>query len=99
MRRVIGIAMVISGIWALISGISQFIPPFDTIFDPGHVVSACSFAVLVGIHICLNAKPLVRYFKGLGRWWILIGFVVAGTIVFEGIIVTVLIATGVWSGG
>ena len=96
MRRVIGIAMVIFGIWAVISGISQFIPPFDTMFDPGHVVSACVFTALVLTHVCLNVKTVVRYFKGLGRWWIPIGFVVASTIVFEGIVVTVMIATGVW---
>ena len=96
MRRVIGIAMVIAGIWAVISGISQFFPPFDTMFDIGHVVSACTFAALLITHVCLNAKTIVRYFKGLGRWWILIGFVVASTIVFEGIVVTILIAMGVW---
>jgi len=95
MRRVIGIAMVIAGVWAVISGISQFFPPFDMLFDIGHVVSACIFAALVITHVCLNAKTIVRYFEGLGRWWILIGFVVAGTIVFEGIVVTILIIMGV----
>jgi len=35
MRRGITIAMVIFGIWAAISGISQFFPPFDTEFDIG----------------------------------------------------------------
>jgi len=96
MRRVIGIAMVIAGVWAVISGISQFIPPFDTMFDIGHVMSACIFAALLITHVCLNAKIIGRYFEGLGRWWILIGFVVAGSIVFEGIVVTVLMAMGVW---
>ena len=96
MRRSISIAMVLFGIWAVISGISQFFPPFDTEFDVGHVVSACGFAVLLGIHVWLNRKPAVRYFKGLGRWWILIGVFVAGSIIFEGIVVTILIAMGVW---
>ena len=96
MRRGIAIAMVIFGIWAVISGISQFIPPFDTMFDPGHVVSSCGFATLLGIHAWLHRKPIVGYFKGLGKWWILIGVFVAGSIIFEGIIVTILIATGVW---
>ena len=95
MRRVIGIAMVIAGVWAVISGISQFFPPFDMLFDIGHVVSACIFAALVITHVCLNAKTIGKYFKGLGRWWILIGFVVAGSIVFEGIVVTILIIMGV----
>ena len=96
MKRGIAIAMVLFGTWAAISGISQFFPPFDTMFDPGHVVSACIFALLLSTHVWLNRKPVVRYFKGLGRWWILIGFFVAGTIIFEGIVVTVMIATGVW---
>ena len=95
MRRGVGIAMVIFGIWAAISGISQFFPPFDTEFDIGHVVSGCGFALLVGTHAWLNQKTIVKYFKGLGRWWILIGVGVAGSIVFEGIVVTILIAMGV----
>jgi hypothetical protein len=97
MRRGIGIAMVIFGIWAAISGISQFFPPFDTMFDPGHVVSACGFTLLLCTHVWLNRKTVARYFKGLGRWWILIGVFVAGSIIFEGIVVTILIATGVWA--
>jgi len=94
MRRGIGIAMVIFGIWAVISGISQFFPPFDTEFDVGHVMSACIFGLLFGIHVWLNRKPAVGYFKGLGRWWILIGLGVAG-IIFEGIVVTILMVMGV----
>ena len=70
-------------------------PPFDTEFDIGHVVSGCGFALLVGTHAWLNQKTIVKYFKGLGRWWILIGVGVAGSIVFEGIVVTILIAMGV----
>ena len=92
MRRVISIAMVIFGIWAAISGISQFFPPFDTIFDMGHVISACIFAPLVGIHVWLNRKPVVRAFKGLGWWWILIGVGAAG-VIFEGIVASILIAS------
>jgi|GEM_PF-1388927 len=96
MRRAIVIAMVIFGVWALISGISQFFPPFDTLFDVGHVVSACVLGILMIIHVCLNFKTIVRYFKGLGRWWILIGVMVVGGIIFEGIIVTIFMALGVW---
>jgi hypothetical protein len=37
--------------------------------------------VLVCIHIGLNWKSIGRYFKGLGRWWFLVGLGLAAVIV------------------
>jgi cytochrome b subunit of formate dehydrogenase len=63
MRRVLSIAMVIAGLVMAITGIWKFFPPFDTEFFPPHVISAFVFTGLVIIHIWLNRKPLIRYFK------------------------------------
>ena len=73
MRRVIGIAMVIFGLAALITGIQKFLPPFNAMFYPPHVINSSIFGLLVVAHIWLNWKPVVRYFRKLGRWWILVG--------------------------
>ena len=73
MRRGISIAMVIFGLATVITGIQKFFPPFDTIFYPPHIITSCIFGLLAVIHIWLNRKPIVRYFKGLRRWWILVG--------------------------
>ena len=73
MRRVISIAMVIFGLATAITGIWEFFPPVNTMFFPGHAIPACVFGLLAAVHIWLNQKPVVRYFKGLGLKWILVG--------------------------
>lgn len=73
MKRGISIAMVVFGLAAALTGIWQFFPPFRTTFYPPHAISACIFGLLVAVHIWLNRKPLIRYFKRLRWWWIPVG--------------------------
>ncbi len=81
MRRGIAIAMVIFGLALVISGIQKLFPPANDIFYRPHVVLACIFALLVIAHIKLNWKSITRHFKGLGRWWLLVGLGLAVVIV------------------
>ena len=73
MRRGIGIAMLISGLATVLTGIWDFFPPFNTVFYHHHATNASIFGILAAIHLWLNRKPVLRYFKGLGWWWILVG--------------------------
>ncbi|MFC2069034.1 hypothetical protein ACFLTP_08550 [Chloroflexota bacterium] len=73
MRRGIGIAMVGFGLNVVITGIWNLFPPFNTILYVPHVINSCIFGLLAITHIWLNRKTIVRYFKGLRRWWILVG--------------------------
>ncbi len=73
MRRGISIAMVVSGLIVMLTGIWEFFPPFSDVFYPFHAANACIFAVLIIIHVWLNWKPLLKYFKKLGWWWVLVG--------------------------
>ena len=73
MRRVISIAMVIFGLAMVVTGIWKLIAPYNTEFYPPHVINAFIFGVLMFIHIWLNRKPILRYFKKLRWWWILVG--------------------------
>ena len=77
MRRGIGIAMVIFGLAAALTGIWNFFPPFKDTFSIPHVIPAFIFGFLAVIHIWLNRRPLLRYFKRLRWWWVLVasGFV------------------------
>ena len=96
MRRGISIAMAISGLGMVLTGIWNFFPPFNTEFFWPHVTNSCIFGLLIIIHVCLNWKPLLRYFKRLGWWWILAGVGIAA-ITWGGIIVPILTVTGTWS--
>ena len=95
MRRGIGIAMVLFGLTMLITGIWNIFPPFDAMFFPAHGINSFAFGILAVIHIWLNWKTIVRYFKGLGRWWILVGLGFLG-VVWSVVIVPVLYVAGVW---
>ncbi len=90
MRRGISIAMVIFGLLMLASGITKLFPPFDTTFHPGHVANSFIFTLLVVIHIWLNRKPIIRYFKGLKWWWILVGLGLA-TVIWIGVGLPILL--------
>ena len=90
MRRGIGIVMVIFGLATAVTGIWNFFPPFNTMFYPPHVINACIFSLLVAIHIWLNWKPVVRYFKRLKWWWVPVGLGFAA-IIWLGIIVPVFL--------
>ena len=88
MRRGISIAMVIFGVATAITGIWNIFPPFDTIITPPHMISSFIFGILAVIHIWLNWKPILRYFKGLGWWWGLVGLGCA-FVIWAGIIAPV----------
>jgi len=63
MRHAISISMLLSGIWTVLTGITQ----------QHHELPAIIFTILFCIHIYLNRKPLLVYFKGL-RWkWLPVG--------------------------
>lgn len=81
MKRGIGIAMVIFGLAMAITGIQKLFSPANDMFYPPHVIISCIFGLLVVTHIGLNWKPIGRYFKGLGRWWVLVGLGFAAIIV------------------
>ena len=95
MRRGISVAMVIFGLLMLISGIQKLFPPFNTMLFPPHIISSFILGILAIIHIWLNWKPLVRCFKGLGWWWVLVGLGYA-LVIYMGIIVPVFTITGIF---
>ena len=95
MRRGISISMAIFGLAMIITGVWNFFAPFNAMFFPAHVFNSCIFGLLVVVHIWINWKPLVRYFKGLGRWWILVGLGFA-IVVWSGIIVPIFIIVGIF---
>ena len=73
LRRVITITMVLTGLFTLISGFWNFFPPYDSEFSAGHAVGASVFGVLGVAHAWLNRRPILRYFRGLGWWWVVVG--------------------------
>ena len=81
MRRGIGIALVIFSLAMVVSGIQKLFSPASDRFYPPHVIISFIFALLVFAHIRLNRKSIARYFKGLGRWWLLVGLGLAAVIV------------------
>ena len=89
MRRVIGIAMVVFGLNMAITGIWNFFSPFNTIIYIPHVVNSCIFAALAITHVILNRKPLLKYFKNLGKRWVPVG-ILFFLIIWFGIIVPIV---------
>ena len=81
MRRGIGIALVIFGLAMVVSGIQKLFSPADDVFYLPHVINSFIFGLLVFVHLGLNWEPIGRYFKGLGRWWLLVGLGLAAVIV------------------
>ena len=81
MKRGIGIALVIFGLAMAITGIHKLFSPASDMFYPPHVVISCIFGLLVIAHIKLNWKSIGQHFKGLGRWWLLVGLGFAAVIV------------------
>jgi len=72
MRRVVSVILVVAGLFTAVTGIWNFFPPLSLSFSPGHAIGACIFGVLCIIHVWLNWKPILRYFRGLGWWWLLV---------------------------
>jgi hypothetical protein len=87
--------MVISGLSMVITGILKLFSPFSDMTFPAHIINSFIFAVLAITHVWLNRKPLLRYFKGLRWWWVLVGlgFVL---VIWSVVIVPTLIVTGVF---
>lgn len=73
MRRVISMTMIFFGIAMLITGIWNIFPPFDTEVFPPHIISSFIFGILAIIHVWLNWKSIIHYFRRLGWWWTLVG--------------------------
>jgi hypothetical protein len=83
-KRVVSISLVLSGLFTASTGIWNFFPPFNESFSPGHAIGSSIFLAICAIHIWLNWKILVRYFEGLGWWWI---------VVLSGLLSVILIIT------
>lgn len=83
LKRIVSISLVLSGLYTAVTGIWNFFPPFSESFSPGHAIGACILCAICIIHILLNWKSLIHYFKGLGWWWIPIalGFIVIFSII------------------
>ena len=80
MRRAVSIALVVTGLFSAVTGIWNFFPPFSESFSPGHAIGACIFGALCVIHVWLNWKPIIKYLKALGWWWILVGIGLMATV-------------------
>ena len=80
MRRAVSVMLVVSGLFSAITGIWNFFPPFSLSFSPGHAIGACVFGALCVIHVWLNWKPILKYFKALGWWWILVALGLIATV-------------------
>ena len=72
MRKGITIAMTLLCIWMISTGLTALASP--RIDAPAHhVVAAVLFLIALAIHVWLNRKPLLHYFKNLRWQWVLIG--------------------------
>jgi len=72
MRRSVSIMLFVTGLFSAVTGIWNFFPPFSESFSPGHAIGASIFGALCIIHVWLNWKPILKYLKALGWWWILV---------------------------
>ena len=72
MRRVVSIILVVAGLFTGVTGIWNFFPPFNQSFSPGHAIGGSIVGALCVVHLWINRKPVAKYIKGLGWWWILI---------------------------
>ena len=80
MRRAVSIMLVVTGLFSAVTGIWNIFPPFSESFSPGHAVGACIFGILCVVHVWLNWKPIVKYLKNLGFWWILVALGLIATV-------------------
>ena len=80
MRRAVSVALVVTGLFSAVTGIWNFFPPFSKSFSPGHAIGASIFGALCIIHVWLNWKPIVRYLRDLGWWWLLVATGLIATI-------------------
>lgn len=80
MRYAISVALFVTGLFTAVTGIWNFFPPFSLSFSPGHAVGACIFGILCVVHVWLNWKTIVKYFKRLRWWWILVALGLVATV-------------------
>jgi hypothetical protein len=94
-RRVISILLIIFSSSLVLSAVRNLPLPqfanFSKEFDAAHAVTGGILVILLGIHIWLNRKPIVRYFRKLGWWWIPVGLGFAA-VIWGGVIMTILLA-------
>ena len=94
MRRAVSIGMFFIGLVMVVTGVWNLFPPFDTLRFPPHIINSFAFGFLAIVHVSLNWKSLVRHFKGLGSWWILVAILVL-TLVWLGVVFPLLVVNGV----
>lgn len=85
MRRGISIALLLFGLSMAMGGICKLFPPYNKMFYPPHISSSFIFVILAVIHVWLNRKPLISYFKRLKLLgWMLVGLGIV-TILWMGV--------------
>jgi hypothetical protein len=72
MRRAVSVILVVTGLFTIVTGIWNFFPPFNASFSPGHAIGAAVFGAVCIIHVWLNWKSILKYFKALRWWWLLV---------------------------
>jgi Na+/melibiose symporter-like transporter len=85
MRSGVTIAMVLLGIWTILTGITIEETPRAIGSPAHHIFAASAFVVVLCIHVWLNKKAFLQRFKGLGWKWSLIG-----------VGILIILATTVW---
>ena len=91
MRRAVSIAMVITFLGMLITGIWNYFPPFDEQLYLPHINSSITFMVLAIIHVWINRLSIGKYFRGLGWWWIPVVLLFTINVIWLGIIMPLVI--------
>ena len=97
MRRPVTILLVLFAINEILAGLRHMPIPclavLTTDFDWAHAVTASLFSVLFIIHAWFNRRTIVRYFRDLHYWWILVGLGIA-LLLWSGIVNPVLTVLG-----
>lgn len=78
-RKVTSLALVITGLLTLVTGLWNFFSPYNGAFSPGHAYGASIFAALCLIHVWLNRGAVNRYLRRVGWRWLLAGSGVVAT--------------------
>lgn len=84
-RKATSLALVVTGLLTLITGLWNFFPPFNDRFSPGHAYGACVFAALCLVHVWLNRGAVRKYLKRVGWRWLLVGSGVVATVLLVAI--------------
>lgn len=65
-RRAISVALLLIGVFALVSGFWSLFLPHGSLFVRAHVVGGCAFFVLSLVHVRYNRNALRLYLRDLG---------------------------------